>query len=478
MAGNGIGVTVNDKQRRGRSNENEPDVSYFPGRAGSRNIAPLDSRIKNPHDLRVCPLCLNKMEDPISCMNTLLLCPHCNDILLVSENSRGKFLSPISSDIPGPKHVPPVCTPRQQYDLVLEDPRYFHIMRELVSTIKSKPFPYAFTSSFALCCCVTVLLVSNQSFFSLCKLQSSCNIQRKGIERASDVTLERRLQVVSTALAENLSDKDLYKIYMIVLYDLETCLCHFPPAPPLRPYSSSQWIQASTPYTNATPVNNNQQWTSLPPSFNNGYTNHSNRSSSGPCPMPGVTLKGGQPSSSNMNPAVTYNNQMWITETSGPDYFSNLESAGHCSSSHPTPCSTGSSQGFIGQPSGWIQTSAPYTNSVSVKNNQQLASFRQTAVNFGSTYHPNGTSSDLSSVIENDNQVSDFKFNLGLDSKNHTSSSLPVPHPTHGLTGGQASEQGIHDPSHNQRMMVKRKVLTKSFEPVKKTRMLSSLPKR
>ncbi|KAK8694114.1 hypothetical protein V6N13_071672 [Hibiscus sabdariffa] len=423
MAGNGIGVTVNDKQRRGRSNENEPDVSYFPGRAGSRNIAPLDSRIKNPHDLRVCPLCLNKMEDPISCMNTLLLCPHCNDILLVSENSRGKFLSPISSDIPGPKHVPPVCTPRQQYDLVLEDPRYFHIMRELV-------------------------------------------------------TLERRLQVVSTALAENLSDKDLYKIYMIVLYDLETCLCHFPPAPPLRPYSSSQWIQASTPYTNATPVNNNQQWTSLPPSFNNGYTNHSNRSSSGPCPMPGVTLKGGQPSSSNMNPAVTYNNQMWITETSGPDYFSNLESAGHCSSSHPTPCSTGSSQGFIGQPSGWIQTSAPYTNSVSVKNNQQLASFRQTAVNFGSTYHPNGTSSDLSSVIENDNQVSDFKFNLGLDSKNHTSSSLPVPHPTHGLTGGQASEQGIHDPSHNQRMMVKRKVLTKSFEPVKKTRMLSSLPKR
>ncbi|KAK8701941.1 hypothetical protein V6N13_020316 [Hibiscus sabdariffa] len=207
-----------------------------------------------------------------------------------------------------------------------------------------------------------------------------------------------------------------------------------------------------------------------------------NRSSSGPFPMSGFTLKGGQPSSSNMNPAVTYNNPMWITESSVSNYYSKFDSAGLCSSSHPMPYLTGSTQGFIGQPSGWIQASAPYTNSVPVKNNQQMASFQQTGVNFGSTYHPNGSSSDLSSAIENDNQVwvtaSDFNCNSGLDSEDHTLSSLPAPHPTQGLIGGEASEQGIHNPSHNQRMMVKRKVLTGSLEPMKKTRMLSSLPDR
>ncbi|KAL4364190.1 hypothetical protein GQ457_04G026440 [Hibiscus cannabinus] len=43
------------------------------------------------------------------------------------------------------------------------------------------------------------------------------------------VTQERRLQKVSVALAENLCDRDLYEIYMVLLYDLESWLCHFPP---------------------------------------------------------------------------------------------------------------------------------------------------------------------------------------------------------------------------------------------------------
>ncbi|KAK8694111.1 hypothetical protein V6N13_071669 [Hibiscus sabdariffa] len=449
MFANGLGI--NDKQRRcrGQSNEKEPEVSYFPA---------LDSRTKNPHDLTVCPLCLNKMEDPTSCVNTLLLCPHCNDILLVSENSQGKFLSPISSDIPGPKHVPPVCTPRQQYDLALDDPRYFHIMRELVSTIKGKPFR------------APVIFRKKELNVHRMFIEVTC---RGGILK---VTQERRLQEVPAALAENLSVEDLFKIYMLVLYDLESCLCNFPPAPPLRPCTSymprlrhpSQWIQASDPNTNAAPVNKNQQWTRLPAGFNDGYTDHMNRLSSGPCPMSGVTLKGGQPSSSNMNPAVTYNNPMWISKSFVSNYYSNFDSAGHCSSSHPMPYPTGSTPG-------WIEASAPYTNSVPVKNNQQ------TGVNFGSIYHPN-VSSDLSSAIENDNQVwvtaSDFNFNSGLNSEDHTLSSLPTPHPTQGLIGREASEQGIHNPSQNQRMMVKRKLLTDSLEPMKKTRMLSSLPDR
>ncbi|KAL4364052.1 hypothetical protein GQ457_04G026420 [Hibiscus cannabinus] len=72
--------------------------------------------------------------------------------------------------------------------------------------------------------------------------------------------------------------------------------------------------------------------------------------------------------------------------------------------------------------------------------------------------------------------ASDFKCNSGLDSEEHTLSSLPAPH--QGLIGGQASEQDIHDLSHNQRIMVKRRVITQSLEPMKKTRMLSSLPDR
>ncbi|KAK8694112.1 hypothetical protein V6N13_071670 [Hibiscus sabdariffa] len=42
------------------------------------------------------------------------------------------------------------------------------------------------------------------------------------------VSLEGRLREMCTALAENLSDCDLYKMRMILLYDLETWLCCFP----------------------------------------------------------------------------------------------------------------------------------------------------------------------------------------------------------------------------------------------------------
>ncbi|KAK8701946.1 hypothetical protein V6N13_020321 [Hibiscus sabdariffa] len=432
----------------------------------------------NPHDLTVCPLCHNKTEKPMSCMNTIVLCPHCNDILLVSENSQGKFLTPLSSDIsgcPSPKNEP-VCTPRQQYDLAREDPHYFHIMLELVSSIKNKPSR------------VPVIFQRKELNVHRMFVEVTC---RGGILK---VTQERRLQEVSVALAENLSDRDLYEIYMVLLYDLESWLCHFPPAPPLRPCSSyhktslmpklreeqhpSQWIQALTPYKNAATMNNNQQWTSLPAGFNNSCTDHLNRSSSRPCPMPVIILKGGQPSSSNLNPAVPNNNPMWITESSGSNYNSNFDSADHRSRSLSTSYPVGPTQGFIGQPSEWIKPSAPYKNSEPVKNNQQLASFHQTGVNFGSTYHSNGPSSNLNSAVANNNQVwttaSNFKCNSSLGSEDHTSSSLPPPHPIQGLMGGQASEQGIHEPSQNQRMMMKRKELTESLEPVKKVRMLSS----
>ncbi|KAK8565107.1 hypothetical protein V6N13_020230 [Hibiscus sabdariffa] len=111
MAGNGRGVNDKRRKRGGRGKEKEPDVT-------------------------VCPMCSNKMENPVICQNTLVLCPHCNEILLVSENSQRKFLSPVSSEI---SNVPEVCTTRQQYDLAVADPRYFHIMLELVSIIKNRP---------------------------------------------------------------------------------------------------------------------------------------------------------------------------------------------------------------------------------------------------------------------------------------------------------------------------------------------------
>ncbi|KAK8701850.1 hypothetical protein V6N13_020228 [Hibiscus sabdariffa] len=114
-------------------------------------------------------------------------------------------------------------------------------------------------------------------------------------------------------------------------------------APPLRPCTSYNkvvvprlgeeqhpplWIQPSAPYTNAAPVNNNnQQWTSFLAGFNIGSTGHSNTSSFGPYPMPGVILNGGH------------------------------------------PCPTGLKQVFLGQPSEWIEASVRFANSEPVKKN-------------------------------------------------------------------------------------------------------------
>ncbi|KAK8694113.1 hypothetical protein V6N13_071671 [Hibiscus sabdariffa] len=174
----------------------------------------------SPDDLTVRPLCHNKMEKPMSSMKTIVLCPRCNDILLVSENSQGKFLTPLSSEIsrcPSPKNEL-VCTPHQQYDLAREDPHYFHIMLELVSSIKNKPSR------------VRVIFQGKELNVHRMFVKVTC---RGGIFK---VTQERRLQEVSVALAENLSDRDLYEIYMVLLYDLTSWLCHFPP---------SEYLQAS-----------------------------------------------------------------------------------------------------------------------------------------------------------------------------------------------------------------------------------------
>ncbi|KAK8694201.1 hypothetical protein V6N13_071757 [Hibiscus sabdariffa] len=259
-----------------------------------------------------------------------------------------KFLSPISLEISeslSPEHVPEVCTAREQYDLALADPRYFDIMLELVSVIKNRPLQ------------VPVICRGKELNLHRMFVEVTC---RGGILK---VCQQRRLQEVCAALAENLGDWDLYNIYMTVLYDLESC---FPPGewfcnvqsafewllgrrsisdflfagPPLRPCTSYNkvvprlreeqhpppWIQPSAPYTNAAaPVNNNnQQWTSFPAGFNIGSTGHSDTSSFGPCPMPGVILNGGQ------------------------------------------PCLTGLKQG---QPSEWIEASALFANSEPVKNN-------------------------------------------------------------------------------------------------------------
>ncbi|KAL4362460.1 hypothetical protein GQ457_04G025660 [Hibiscus cannabinus] len=300
MAGNGIGVNAKRRTRRGRSKEKEPDVT-------------------------VCPMCSNKMENPVICQNTLVQCPDCNEILLVSENSQQKFLSPISWEISeslSPEHVPEVCTAREQYDLALADPRYFDILLELVSVIKNRPLQ------------VPVICRGKELNLHRMFVEVTC---RGGILK---VCQQRRLQEVCAALAENLGDWDLYNIYMTVLYDLESC---FPPGPPLRPCTSYNKlvvvprlreeehsppsIQPSAPYTNAAASvnnNNNQQWTSFPAGFNIGSTCHSDTSSFGPCPMPGVILNGGQ------------------------------------------PCPTGLKQG---QPSEWIEASARFANSEPVKNN-------------------------------------------------------------------------------------------------------------
>ncbi|KAK8701948.1 hypothetical protein V6N13_020323 [Hibiscus sabdariffa] len=89
------------------------------------------------------------------------------------------------------------------------------------------------------------------------------------------VSLEGRLRDVCTALAENLSDCDLYNMCMTLLYDLETWLCCFLTRgisllvkPPLNSFAGahlmqgyigqpSQRIPASSSYTNPAPVNNN-----------------------------------------------------------------------------------------------------------------------------------------------------------------------------------------------------------------------------
>ncbi|KAK8565197.1 hypothetical protein V6N12_058769 [Hibiscus sabdariffa] len=237
----------------------------------------------------------------------------------------------------------------------------------------------------------------------------------------------------------------------------------FLPEPPLNSFAGahlmqgcigqpSQRIRASAPYTNPAPMNNNMLHTQM------------------------SDVIGGQASSSNLISILLFTGAGFVYE----------DDAGiRCDGCPIYPCMRCAPANEFkgGQASGWIQASAPYTHSVPVKNNQQMARLRQTGVNFGSTYHPNGSYSNLSSAIENDNRVwvtaSNFKCNSGLDSKQHTLSSLPAPHSIQGLIGGEASEQGIHDPSHNKQMMVKRKTAletTSSVAFTSLTTMVSTSP--
>ncbi|XP_040962142.1 uncharacterized protein [Gossypium hirsutum] len=270
MTGNDEGKDDKGTRIQGQRKRKQPDAvsniatlnSLTKKRQHPTSFLPLPSVTNRPSFKTACTICKKEMEYPMICINAEVLCPFCNRYFLASvpQISQPRFFPPLSST------NSPVFTDYDQYKLVLRDPRYFRIMLELVSIIKSKLFQVPTFQGKELNLHRIFVEVSH----------------RGGIHK---VIRERRLQEVCAALAANLSVGLVYQMYMKWLYDLESWFFDSPP---------SEYLQTSS--SSIAGAHLKQGVTGTKPS-EQGHTSFADHSfGSLPTPYPKQGLIGGQPS--------------------------------------------------------------------------------------------------------------------------------------------------------------------------------------